>query len=56
MNVVTHRAFMRKVEVEQFFRSHTRGRWNDFAHMASVATVNAYYHQGRDSPIFKNDS
>ncbi len=45
MNLVTHRAFLRKAEVQQFFRPYTRGRWNDFAHMASVATVNAYYNQ-----------
>ena len=45
MNLVKYRAFMRKAEVAQFFKPYSRGLWNSFEHISSVATVNAYYNQ-----------
>lgn len=51
MNVVTHRAFARRSEVRQFFRPHTRGTWNEFAHVANIATVNAYYNQASNTMV-----
>merc|ERR1719464_1196896 len=44
-NVANHRSFARQMELRDYFRSPKRGSWNDFSHMANIATVNAYYNQ-----------
>ena len=49
MNIVSHRAFARKMELADFFQPLKRGTWNDFSHMANIATVNAYYNQVRNN-------
>ena len=38
-NVANHRSFARQMELRDFFRSPKRGSWNDFSHMANIATV-----------------
>ena len=38
-------------QIEEYFRPYTRGRWNDFAHMANIATVNAYYNQASNTMV-----
>ena len=45
MNIVSHRSFARKMELRDYFLPLKRGTWNDFSHMANIATVNAYYNQ-----------
>lgn len=44
-NVANHRSFERAMELKNFFESPKRGAWNEFSHMANIATVNAYYNQ-----------
>lgn len=51
MNLVVHRAFARQMELRDYFRPLLRGSWNDFSHMANIATVNAYYNQATNTMV-----
>ena len=51
MNLVKYRVFMRKAELLQFFTPYSRGLWNGFEHISSVATVNAYYNQASNTMV-----
>ena len=51
INVANHRKFARKMELKDFFQSPVRGTWNDFSHMANIATVNAYYNQATNTMV-----
>ena len=39
------------MELKDFFQSPVRGTWNDFSHMANIATVNAYYNQATNTMV-----
>ena len=39
------------METAELFRPYARGSWNDFAHMANIATVNAYYNQASNTMV-----
>ena len=45
------RAFLRHSEIRQYFEPYSRGKWNDFANMANIATVNAYYNQASNTMV-----
>ena len=51
MNVANHRKFARRMELQDFFETPIRGTWNDFSHMANIATVNAYYNQATNTMV-----
>lgn len=51
MNLVSHRSFARKRELKDFYEDFRRGRWNDFTHLANIATVDAYYNQASNTMI-----
>ena len=51
MNVANHRNFARRMELRDYFQSPKRGAWNDFSHMANIATVNAYYNQATNTMV-----
>ena len=51
LNVVSHRSFSRQSELKQFFAPFDRTNWNDFSHMANIATVNAYYNQASNTMV-----
>ena len=42
---------MRRREIEDFFQPYFRGKWNAFAHMDNIATVNAYYSQSSNTMV-----
>ena len=45
MNTVAHRAFSRKLEIDEYFSPKDNGNWKDFSldFSSNIATVNAYY-------------
>ena len=45
MNTVAHRAFSRKLEINEYFSPQDNGAWKDFSldFSSNIATVNAYY-------------
>ena len=51
MNLVKYRVFMRRAELLQYFTPYSRGLWNGFEHISSVATVNAYYNQASNTMV-----
>ena len=51
MNVVSHRLFSRRAELKRYFAPFNRTNWNDFSHMANIATVNAYYNQASNTMV-----
>ena len=44
-NSAKTRSFARRIDLKKFSESPQRGLWNDFSHMANIATVNAFYNQ-----------
>lgn len=55
LNLVSGRAFARSAELRQYltpsFGNGSGSTWNDFSHMANIATVNAYYNQVTNTMI-----
>lgn len=37
--------------MEDFVSEYSRGNWRDFAHVAHIATVNAYYNQASNTMV-----